>query len=148
MSSAVQQSPADGSPGGYEPEPPSPHKPAYAKRGKITIVACVSCKRRKAKCDGQRPTCTQCRTREEPCVYNMSENERRLTFLRESVSHLEEEKKSLESLMWNLKHSTEDEAFDMLRRVRAGPDAQSSSAVMDLEGIFNEETSSSYHANQ
>jgi hypothetical protein len=32
-------------------QPPGPNRPTYAKRGKITIVACVPCRRRKTKVD-------------------------------------------------------------------------------------------------
>ena len=115
-----------GSPGGApQPPNPGPTKPTYSKRGKITIVACVNCRRRKTKCDGQRPVCGQCAARDgTQCHYDMNEEQRRLTYLRENVEHLHEEKNSLESLIWNLKISTEEEAIEILRRLRRGTDAQ------------------------
>lgn len=110
--------PGDNSP----PQAPGPGKPTYSKRGKITIVACVPCRKRKTKCDGKRPQCTQCTARDGACHYDMSEEQRRLTYLRENVEHLAEEKNTLESLIWNLRNSTDTEAAEILRRLRSGTD--------------------------
>ena len=122
------QQPAMGrenNPGGGSQPPGGPAKPTYSKRGKITIVACVPCRRRKTKCDGKRPTCSQCASRDGQCQYDMNEEQRRLTYLRENVETLVEEKNHLESVLWNLRNSTEDESFEILRRIRGGVDPQS-----------------------
>jgi hypothetical protein len=39
-------------------QPPAPNRPTYAKRGKITIVACVPCRRRKTKVEMHRSQAT------------------------------------------------------------------------------------------
>src|ERR1700712_5022670 len=111
--------------GASPPHGPGPNKPVYSKRGKITIVACVPCRRRKTKCDGRRPACSQCSSRDGQCQYDMNEEQRRLTYLRENVETLAEEKSALEAVLWNLKNSTEDESFEILRRIRGGTDPQS-----------------------
>jgi hypothetical protein len=54
----------------------------------------------------------------------MNEEQRRLTYLRENVEQLHEEKNSLENLIQNLRVSSEEEAFEILRRLRHGTDAQ------------------------
>ncbi|KAF2435240.1 hypothetical protein EJ08DRAFT_581095 [Tothia fuscella] len=107
------------------PAPPGPLKPTYAKRGRITIVACVYCRRRKTKCDGKRPICSQCQARDGRCFYDMNEEQRRLTYLRENVEQLSDQKSSLESLIQNLRVGTEEEAMEILRRLRGGTDPQS-----------------------
>jgi hypothetical protein len=114
-----------GGAGGLPPQQPGPQKPTYSKRGKITIVACVPCRRRKTKCDGRRPVCSQCQSRDGQCHYDMSEDQRRLTYLRENVDALHDEKSNLEAVLWHLRNSTEDESFEILRRIRNGTDAQS-----------------------
>ena len=116
-----QNVPQGNAPAGSSP-PRAPGKPTYSKRGKITIVACVPCRKRKTKCDGKRPQCSQCTARDGPCHYDMSEEQRRLTYLRENVEHLAEEKNTLESLIWNLRNSTDTEAAEILRRLRNGTD--------------------------
>jgi hypothetical protein len=52
----------------------------------------------------------------------MTEEQRRLTYLRENVESLAEEKSTLESLIWNLRIGTEDESIEILRRLRGGTD--------------------------
>lgn len=52
----------------------------------------------------------------------MSEEQRRLTYLRENVEHLAEEKSTLESLIWNLRIGTEEDSIEILRRLRGGTD--------------------------
>ncbi|TKA73117.1 hypothetical protein B0A49_03413 [Cryomyces minteri] len=90
------------------PHPPGPPgtigKPTYAKRGKITIVACVPCRKRKTK-----------------VRLNMLPP-RRLTFLRDNVEHLEEEKNTLESLLYTIQTANEDDAAEIFRRLRSGVD--------------------------
>jgi transcription factor-like protein/Zn(2)-Cys(6) binuclear cluster domain-containing protein len=110
--------------GGGGSQNPGSSKPTYSKRGKITIVACVPCRRRKTKCDGRRPSCSQCQTRDSPCQYDMNEEQRRLTFLRENVESLAEEKNTLEAFLWHLRGSNENESLEILRRLRSGSDPQ------------------------
>ncbi|KAF2405322.1 hypothetical protein EJ06DRAFT_525848 [Trichodelitschia bisporula] len=107
-------------PGSGGSDTPPPKSIQYSKRGKITIVACVSCRRRKTKCDGRRPICSQCQGRSGTCHYDMSEEHRRLTFLRENVEHLAVEKNTLESLISSLRSDSVEEALEVLRRLRSG----------------------------
>ncbi|KAI4843858.1 hypothetical protein E4T44_06518 [Aureobasidium sp. EXF-8845] len=43
--------------------------PSRQRRGKATKAACSTCRKRKSKCDGKRPTCTSCSTRKKSCEY-------------------------------------------------------------------------------
>ena len=52
----------------------------------------------------------------------MNEEQRRLTYLRENVDQLAEEKNILEGVLWHLRNSTENEALEILRRLRSGID--------------------------
>jgi hypothetical protein len=123
QTSSQDDAPSGTAPGGNgPPQRPGSGKPTYSKRGKITIVACVPCRKRKTKCDGKRPHCTQCTARDGTCHYDMSEEQRRLTYLRENVEHLADEKNTLASLIWNLRNSTDNEAAEILRRLRNGTD--------------------------
>ncbi|KAF2142065.1 uncharacterized protein K452DRAFT_26023 [Aplosporella prunicola CBS 121167] len=105
-----------------DPTPPAPMKPTYAKRGKITIVACLPCRRRKTKCDGKRPSCSQCLARDGQCQYDMTDEQRRLTFLRESLESLEAEKSAADSLLSMLQRYSEDDAKELLRILRTKAD--------------------------
>lgn len=48
----------------------------------------------------------------------MTDEQRRLTFLRDNVEHLAEEKASLESLLYTMKLGSQDTADTLLRRIR------------------------------
>ncbi|KAK3080667.1 hypothetical protein LTS18_014268 [Coniosporium uncinatum] len=52
----------------------------------------------------------------------MSEDQRRLTFVRDNVEHLAEEKHNLESLLTSLQLGSEEDSQEILRRLRSGTD--------------------------
>ncbi|KAG8764228.1 hypothetical protein FRC11_011244 [Ceratobasidium sp. 423] len=61
--------------------------------------ACLSCRKRKLKCDAVRPACRKCTTagRAEECQYDDGKQKTRTQLLQEKVKELEEKLKSLES---------------------------------------------------
>ncbi|KAF2842734.1 hypothetical protein M501DRAFT_924143 [Patellaria atrata CBS 101060] len=91
----------------------------FSKRGRITIVACISCRKRKTKCDGRRPSCSQCEIRGgHKCEYDMTDEQRSLTYLREDSNRLVQDKNILETLIDVLQHESEEESNEVLRRLR------------------------------
>lgn len=65
----------------------------------------------------------------------MTDEQRRLTFLRENVEQLEEEKTSLERVLFFLQKVDENSAFETLRRLRAGSDVYEIAKEIDLRSI-------------
>lgn len=61
--------------------------------------ACLSCRKRKLKCDAVRPACRKCMTagRADECVYDDGKQKTRTQLLQEKVKELEEKLMSLES---------------------------------------------------
>ncbi|KAG9100000.1 hypothetical protein FRC06_004639 [Ceratobasidium sp. 370] len=61
--------------------------------------ACLSCRKRKLKCDAARPACRKCLTagRPDECVYDDGKQKTRTQLLQEKVKELEEKLLSLES---------------------------------------------------
>jgi len=53
----------------------------------------------------------------------MSEDQRRLTFVRDNVERLAEEKHNLESLLTALQLGSEEDSQEILRRLRSGTDS-------------------------
>ena len=54
----------------------------------------------------------------------MTDEQRKLTYLRENVEQLQEKSSSLESLFHNIQSSNEQEAAEIFRRIRVGGDVQ------------------------
>jgi ATPase subunit of ABC transporter with duplicated ATPase domains len=52
----------------------------------------------------------------------MTDEQRRLTFLRDNVEHLEEEKGALENLAYTLQNGTEEQVTEILNRLRSHED--------------------------
>ncbi|GFG20349.1 nitrogen assimilation transcription factor nit-4 [Aspergillus udagawae] len=65
-------------------------------RGKYTTKACEECRRRRAKCDGQKPSCSRCVQWSISCQYSSNEDGRRpaskfyVDLLRQRIQFLEE----------------------------------------------------------
>ncbi|GFF69631.1 hypothetical protein IFM60648_02969 [Aspergillus lentulus] len=65
-------------------------------RGKYTTKACEECRRRRAKCDGQKPSCSRCLQWSISCQYSSNEDGRRpasksyVDLLRQRIQFLEE----------------------------------------------------------
>ena len=89
---------------------PSDKSPATSKRRKdnVTPIACVECKRKKAKCDGVKPACRRCVDRGVDCVYNAISPSQRMNVLREQIKQYEAELKRLRSKNAFLASSSSD----------------------------------------
>ncbi|KAI8937165.1 hypothetical protein NX059_006377 [Plenodomus lindquistii] len=71
-------------------------------RGKITSIACESCRKRKSKCDGVRPKCNTCQSKNLTCVYDVAEDGKTTTQLRAHVRRLAKDADDLKSLLVSL----------------------------------------------
>lgn len=54
----------------------------------------------------------------------MTDDQRKLTYLRDNVEQLQEKSSALESLLHTIQHANEDEASEVFRRLRSGTDIQ------------------------
>ncbi|KAI3571860.1 hypothetical protein IWW34DRAFT_824616 [Fusarium oxysporum f. sp. albedinis] len=89
------------------------------RRGASTSLACESCRQRKNKCNGARPTCSQCRAKHIDCVYRQTPEgnyKQRLEALQ--VSH------PAAIVYRAIQTRPEAEAHEIVRRIRAGTDAE------------------------
>ncbi|SMQ54407.1 unnamed protein product [Zymoseptoria tritici ST99CH_3D1] len=86
-------------------------------------AACRACRASKTKCDGQRPMCSRCaRKIRVSCEYDAEPDESRLTALKRECMALEQQASTHEVLLRHLINSSHDEAYDILKRMRAGDD--------------------------
>ncbi|KAH7380100.1 hypothetical protein BKA66DRAFT_420273 [Pyrenochaeta sp. MPI-SDFR-AT-0127] len=68
-------------------------------RGKITSIACESCRKRKSKCDGVRPKCNTCQSKNLTCVYDVAEDGKTTTQLRAHVRRLAKDLDDMKSIV-------------------------------------------------
>jgi hypothetical protein len=100
--------------------PSTPAQSAGPSRPKRTLIesACQACRRRKSKCNGQRPVCSKCEALGSECLYETEEGESRWAALRRRNIQLERERELIgESLEW-MRACPELEAHAALERIR------------------------------
>ncbi|KAB2099688.1 hypothetical protein AG0111_0g12083 [Alternaria gaisen] len=68
-------------------------------RGKITSIACESCRKRKSKCDGVRPECNTCQSKNLMCVYDVAQDGKTTTQLRAHLRRLAQELEDMRSIV-------------------------------------------------
>ncbi|KAJ6276563.1 hypothetical protein J3E71DRAFT_245739 [Bipolaris maydis] len=68
-------------------------------RGKITLIACESCRKRTSKCDGVRPKCNACQSKNLTCTYDVVEDGKTTTQLRAHVRQLAKEIEDMKSVV-------------------------------------------------
>ncbi|CAA9956667.1 Zn-C6 fungal-type DNA-binding domain protein [Pyrenophora teres f. maculata] len=103
------------------PAPPGARKqPATQPKKPQVSAACNNCRARKIKCNGERPKCTQCATKDIPCVYTETESRQ----VKRKYQELREKRSAYEKLFDLIKTMSEPDAIDVLRRIRAGGNVQ------------------------
>lgn len=93
----------------------------------VTLGACVACRKRKSKCDGKRPVCTCCGQKETDCVYELGPNEKPSQAMKRKNEEMQGELSNLRQLYDFLRLRPEQEAMEILRRIRNNPSDDSPS---------------------
>ncbi|KAL1583616.1 hypothetical protein WHR41_07789 [Cladosporium halotolerans] len=90
---------------------------------KRTLIqaACFNCRARKAKCNGSRPSCSNCQKRDVDCQYSTEEGETRWSALRRRTNVLQQERDKFLELLQLLRCCPEGNAPDILRCLRDSP---------------------------
>ncbi|KAI9830707.1 MAG: hypothetical protein M1826_004536 [Phylliscum demangeonii] len=96
-----------------------PRKP----KRQVIAVACRNCRKRRSKCDGRRPSCESCVARTQDCAYEVEANETKPAALKRKNEALTERVEDLRVLVEYLRSGTEEEAADVLRRLRSSEEA-------------------------
>ncbi|PLB49929.1 Zn(II)2Cys6 transcription factor [Aspergillus steynii IBT 23096] len=80
------------------PQPPILQKNTGRPRGKYTTKACEECRRRRAKCDGKKPSCSRCLQWQISCAYSDADTSRKPAS-KKYVLELRQRIESLEQLL-------------------------------------------------
>jgi hypothetical protein len=128
---ALQPAPLD-----EEAPPQQPQsRPILTQKPKrtVTLGACVACRKRKSKCDGSRPICTCCSQKDTECVYELGPNEKPSQAMKRKNQEMQGELSNLRQLYDFLRLRPEQEAMEILRRIRSTEaDSSPSSRIREL----------------
>ncbi|KAF2703392.1 hypothetical protein K504DRAFT_177266 [Pleomassaria siparia CBS 279.74] len=103
------------------PQPQS--RPLLTQKPKrtVTLGACIACRKRKSKCDGSRPVCTCCAQKDTECIYELGPNEKPSQAMKRKNEEMQGELSNLRQLYDFLRLRPEQEAQEILRRIRNNP---------------------------
>ncbi|KAL1837226.1 hypothetical protein VTJ49DRAFT_4108 [Mycothermus thermophilus] len=99
--------------------------PPRRKRAQATTAACGACRKRKSRCNGERPTCSICRDRGTVCEFDTNATETHTQALKRKYQELQSQKTAFEQVYEVLQTRSESEAVEVFRRIRNGDDASS-----------------------
>jgi hypothetical protein len=127
---ALQPAPMD-----QEPTPQPPSRPILTSKPKrtVTLGACVACRKRKSKCDGSRPICTCCAQKDTECIYELGPNEKPSQAMKRKNEEMQGELSNLRQLYDFLRLRPEQEAMEVLKRIRSNsPDVPPTQRIQEL----------------
>ncbi|KAI1758691.1 hypothetical protein GGR53DRAFT_215836 [Hypoxylon sp. FL1150] len=95
-------------------------------RGRRQVTAaCEACRKRKSKCNAERPKCSLCVRHRTDCRYATAPTETHSQALKRKHSELQNRITPYEELFGLLKSKSETESLEILRRVRSGAEVGS-----------------------
>ncbi|KAL3439268.1 nitrogen assimilation transcription factor nirA [Aspergillus tetrazonus] len=93
---------------------------APASKRRCVSTACIACRRRKSKCDGNLPSCAACSSvYHTTCVYDPNSDHRRKGVYKKDTDTLRTKNSTLLTLIQALLNYEEEDAFDLVRQIRS-----------------------------
>ncbi|KAJ5120652.1 uncharacterized protein N7515_010040 [Penicillium bovifimosum] len=100
-------------------------------------TACVACRKRKSKCDGNLPSCAACSSvYHTPCVYDPNSDHRRKGVYKKDTDTTRTRNTTLQTLIQAILNYEEADAFDLVRQIRACDDLEDVAASIAQEKGF------------
>ncbi|KAL2011566.1 hypothetical protein VTN00DRAFT_4284 [Thermoascus crustaceus] len=93
--------------------------PAVVKR-RCVSTACIACRKRKSKCDGNLPSCAACSSvYHTPCVYDPNSDHRRKGVYKKDIDNLRTRNTTLQTIVQAILNYDEEDVFDLVREIRS-----------------------------
>ncbi|KAI1382786.1 uncharacterized protein F4822DRAFT_96786 [Hypoxylon trugodes] len=115
--------------------------PVPGPRRNLTRNACSPCKIKKAKCDGNRPTCSRCQKNGDTCVYEV--NKRDIGKLQLLSDHDTARLQSFELVFGVLQNGPDHEAADLYSQIRLGRSVEMLASTLNPSSIQSSTSASS-----
>lgn len=120
---------------GTIPQAQAESSSASSKKGSRQRVACTNCQKRKSKCDGNQP-CSRCATSNQECIYESDVGIPRTQALKRKNEVLNEDNDKLRYIVQGLRYGSEQEAAEILRRIRSTKDAEEAVAAINEAALL------------
>jgi len=92
---------------------------ASSPKRRCVSTACIACRKRKSKCDGAVPSCAACASvYGTECIYDPNSDHRRKGVYKEKADSMKARNSTLQILIEAILNASEDEAFDIVRKIR------------------------------
>ncbi|KAK6350319.1 hypothetical protein TWF696_006550 [Orbilia brochopaga] len=89
------------------------------KRRKVVSSACLACRKRKSKCDGNLPACAACASVYlTECIYDPSSDHRRKGVYKKDIDNLKTRNSTLQTLIQAILNYPEDKVFQLVYDIR------------------------------
>ncbi|KAH8705092.1 putative C6 transcription factor [Talaromyces proteolyticus] len=91
-----------------------------ASKRRCVSSACIACRRRKSKCDGNLPSCAACSSvYHTPCIYDPNSDHRRKGVYKKDIDNLRTRNTTLQTLIHAILNYEEDDVFELVRQIRS-----------------------------
>ncbi|PNS18354.1 Cutinase transcription factor 1 alpha [Sphaceloma murrayae] len=109
---------------------------------RVVTTACIACRKRKSKCDGNVPACAACsQVYGTPCIYDPNSDHRRKGVYKKDIEGLKTKDSTLQTIVQAILNYPEDEVPALVRQIRTceSLDEIAESIVAREYGIEKEE---------
>ncbi|EER25027.1 hypothetical protein D8B26_007617 [Coccidioides posadasii str. Silveira] len=96
-----------------------------AAKRRCVSTACIACRKRKSKCDGNTPSCAACSSvYHTPCIYDPNSDHRRKGVYKQDIDNLKNRNTTLQTLVEAILNYDEDDVLDLVRQMRSSDDLE------------------------
>ncbi|CAI7627405.1 unnamed protein product [Penicillium viridicatum] len=113
---------------------------AQPSKRRCVSTACVACRKRKSKCDGNLPSCAACSSvYHTPCVYDPNSDHRRKGVYKKDTDTLRTRNTTLQTLIQAILNYEEADAFELVRQIRSCDDLEdvATSVIAQEKGLMS-----------
>ncbi|KAJ5799793.1 transcriptional regulator family: Fungal Specific TF [Penicillium psychrosexuale] len=113
---------------------------AQPSKRRCVSTACVACRKRKSKCDGNLPSCAACSSvYHTPCVYDPNSDHRRKGVYKKDTDTLRTRNTTLQTLIQAILNYDEADAFELVRQIRSCDDLEdvAASVIAQEKGLMS-----------
>ncbi|QSS55325.1 nitrogen assimilation transcription factor nirA [Histoplasma capsulatum var. duboisii H88] len=96
-----------------------------AAKRRCVSTACIACRKRKSKCDGNTPTCAACASvYHTPCIYDPNSDHRRKGVYKQDIDNLKNRNTTLQTLVQAILNYDEADVPELVRQIRSCEDLE------------------------